>query len=86
MIDFATLFPYNGWVTTRERTPMEPTKIQWSLGYTKNLGNFESLRLDCQVSDYIRDEETARVASDRIYKLVEDELMRKLKEVQEELS
>lgn len=65
---------------------MEPTKIQWSLGYTKNLGNFESLRLDCQVSDYIRDDETARVASDRIYQLVEDELMHKLKEVQEELS
>jgi hypothetical protein len=53
---------------------------------TKNLGNFESLRLDCQVSDYIRDEETARAASDRIYQLVEDELLRKLKEVQEEIS
>lgn len=65
---------------------MEPTKIQWSLGYTKNLGNFESLRLDCQVSDYVRDDETARAASDRVYALVESELMRKLKEVQEELA
>lgn len=65
---------------------MEPTKIQWSLGYTKNLGNFESLRLDCQVSDHMRDEETAKAASDRIYALVEAELMRKLKEVQEEIS
>lgn len=65
---------------------MEPTKIQWSLGYTKNLGNFESLRLDCQVSDYVRDDETARSASDRVYALVETELMRKLKEVQEELA
>lgn len=65
---------------------MEPTKIQWSLGYTKNLGNFESLRLDCQVSDYVRDDETARSASDRVYALVETELMRKLKEVQEELT
>lgn len=65
---------------------MEPTKIQWSLGYTKNLGNFESLRLDCQVSDYVREDETARSASDRVYALVETELMRKLKEVQEELT
>lgn len=65
---------------------MEPTKIQWSLGYTKNLGNFESLRLDCQVSDYVRDDETVRAASDRIYQLVENELVIKLKEVQEELS
>lgn len=65
---------------------MEPTKIQWSLGYTKNLGNFESLRLDCQVTDFVRDDETVRQASDRVYGLVENELMVKLKEVQEELS
>lgn len=65
---------------------MEPTKVQWSLGYTKNLGNFESLRLDCQVTDYVRDEETVRQASDRVYGLVENELMIKLKEIQEELS
>lgn len=65
---------------------MEPTKVQWSLGYTKNLGNFESLRLDCQVTDYVRDEETVRQASDRVYGLVENELMVKLKEIQEELS
>lgn len=65
---------------------MEPTKIQWTLGFTKNLGNFESLRLDCQVTDYVRDEESVRQASDRVYGLVENELMMKLKEVQEELS
>lgn len=65
---------------------MEPTKIQWSLGYTKNLGNFESLRLDCQVSDYVREDETAREASDRVYQFVEQELMNKLQEVQEEMS
>ena len=34
---------------------MEPTKVSWSLGYTMNMGNFESLRLDCQVADYQRD-------------------------------
>jgi hypothetical protein len=65
---------------------MEPTKIQWSIGYTKNLGNFESLRLDCQVSDFVREEESAQEASSRVYQFVEQELVEKLKEIQEEVS
>jgi hypothetical protein len=64
---------------------MEPTKVQWSLGYTKNLGNFESLRLDCQITDYVHEGETAKEASSRVYQFVEQELMGKLKEVQEEI-
>lgn len=65
---------------------MEPTKVQWSLGYTMNMGNFESLRLDCQISDYTRDGETVKQASDRVYNLVEQELIAKLNEAKEELS
>ena len=64
---------------------MQPTQIQWSLGYTLNTGNFQSLRLDCQVTDYQRDDESAKEASDRVYKFVENQLVEKLKEAREEL-
>lgn len=64
---------------------MEPTKIQWTLGYTVNVGNFQSLRIDCQVEDYQRGNETAQDASDRVYAFVEEQLTAKLKEAREEL-
>ena len=64
---------------------MESTKVQWSLGYTLNTGNFQSLRLDCQVSDFVRNDETTKEASDRVYSFVEQQLIDKLKEAKEEL-
>ena len=64
---------------------MEPTKVQWSLGYTMNLGNFESLRLDVQVSDYVRDSETTQQASDRVYKFTEEQLQAKVVEAKQEI-
>lgn len=73
-------------LATRERFYMEPTKVQWSLGYTLNTGNFQSLRLDCQVADFVRDGETTKEASDRVYAFVEQELITKLNEAKEELS
>ncbi len=65
---------------------MESTKVQWNLGYTLNTGNFQSLRLDCQVSDFVRDGETTKEASDRVYAFVEQQLIEKLNEAKEELS
>ena len=64
---------------------MEPTKVQWSIGYTMNTGNFQSLRLDCQVNDYVREGETTKEASDRVYAFVEQQLVEKLNEAKEEL-
>ena len=64
---------------------MEPTKVQWTLGYTMNVGNFQSLRLDCQVEDFVREGETTKAASDRVYSFVEEQLVEKLKEAKEEL-
>ena len=64
---------------------MEPTKISWSLGYTYNTGNFQNLRLDCSVTDYKHEDESAKEASDRIYKFVENQLIEKLNEAKEEL-
>ena len=65
---------------------MESTEVQWSLGYTMNTGNFQSLRLDCQVNDFVRDGETTKEASDRIYAFVEQQLIDKLQEAKEELA
>ena len=53
---------------------MEKTKVTWTLGYTLNTGNFQSLRLDASVEDYVRDGETTKDASDRVYAFVEQEL------------
>jgi methyl coenzyme M reductase subunit D len=65
---------------------VESTKIQWTLGYTLNVGNFQSLRLDYQVTDYVREGEATKDASDRIYKFVEEQLIEKLNEAKEELT
>lgn len=65
---------------------MEKTKVTWTLGYTLNTGNFQSLRLDCAVEDYVRDSENTKEASDRVYAFVEQELVAKLQEAKEELA
>jgi len=64
---------------------METTKVTWTLGYTLNTGNFQSLRLDAAVEDYVREGETTKDASDRVYAFVEQELVAKLQEAKEEL-
>jgi len=68
------------------RSKMDTTRVQWSLGYTLNTGNFQSLRLDCQVEDYVRDGESTKEASDRVYNFVEEQLITKLNEAKEELA
>jgi len=65
---------------------MEPTRVTWTLGYTLNMGNFQSLRLDCQVGDSVREGESTKEASDRVYNFVEDQLVTKLNEAKEELA
>jgi len=70
----------------KEGISVESTKVQWNLGYTLNIGNFQSLRLDCQVSDFVRDGETTKEASDRVYAFVEQQLIEKLNEAKEELA
>lgn len=64
---------------------MEPTKVAWTLGFTHNLGNFQSIRIDCTVTDSKKEDETAQEASDRVYGFVEKELIAKVKEAKAEL-
>ena len=62
----------------------EETKVSVTLGYTLNLGNFQSLRLDLGVSDSRKNGETVDQAFERVYKFVEDKLTDKIREAQEE--
>lgn len=62
----------------------EATKVSVTLGYTLNLGNFQSLRLDLGVVDSKRDGENVDQAFERVYKFVEDKLTSKILEAQSE--
>ena len=45
----------------------EETKVSVTLGYTLNLGNFQSLRLDLGIIDSKRDGENTNDAFERVY-------------------
>jgi hypothetical protein len=58
----------------------ESTKVSATLGYTLNLGNFQSLRVDLGVVDNVRNEETVEQAMNRIYDFVENKVVEKVNE------
>ena len=64
----------------------DSTKVNVTLGYTLNLGNFQSLRLDLGVVDSKRDGETTNEAFERVYKFVEDKLTEKINEAKSEIN
>jgi hypothetical protein len=64
----------------------DSTKVNVTLGYTLNLGNFQSLRLDLGIIDSKRDGETTAEAFDRVYKFVEDKLTEKIQEAKSEIN
>lgn len=61
------------------------TKVSVALGYTINLGNFQSLRIDLGVEDSERDGENINDAFARVYSFVEEKLTEKVKEASSEL-
>lgn len=61
-------------------------KVSVALGYTLNLGNFQSLRIDLGVEDSERDGENISEAFDRVYAFVEQKLTDKVKEASAETS
>jgi len=64
----------------------EETKVSVTLGYTLNLGNFQSLRLDLGIIDSKRDGENTNDAFERVYKFVEDKLTEKINEAKSEIN
>jgi hypothetical protein len=63
----------------------EDTRVKVGLGYTLNLGNFQSLRIDLEVTDSKREGENTNDAFERIYEFVEERLAIKVKEASSEL-
>lgn len=63
----------------------DKTTVSVTLGYTLNLGNFQSLRLDLGCTDFIREGETEDTAMDRVYEFIETKLVNKIEEAKKEL-
>lgn len=66
-------------------THKQSTSVRVELGYTKNLGNFENLKVSIGVEDFVRDGETVDLATDRVYAFVEGKVVEKIKEIEQEL-
>lgn len=63
----------------------EDTKVKVGLGYTLNLGNFQSLRIDLEVTDSKREGENTNDTFERVYAFVEDRLAEKVREASSEI-
>lgn len=63
----------------------DKTTVSVTLGYTLNLGNFQSLRLDLGCTDFIREGENEDAAMDRVYQFIETKLVNKIEEAKKEL-
>jgi hypothetical protein len=61
------------------------TKVKVDLSFTRNLGNYESIRIGIGIEDDVRQGETVNVATERVYKFVEEKLIEKTREVEQEL-
>ncbi len=59
-------------------------RVTVALGYTLNLGNFQSLRVDLGVEDSEREGENINEAFDRVYSFVEEKLAEKVREASAE--
>lgn len=63
----------------------ENTKVKVDLSFTRNLGNYESIKIGIGIEDVVRSGETVNAATERVYKFVEEKLIEKTREVEEEL-
>ena len=64
---------------------MMTTKVKVDLSFTRNLGNYESIKIGIGVEDDVRQGEHVNDATERVYKFVEDKLIEKTREIEEEL-
>jgi len=61
------------------------TRVKVDLSFTRNLGNYESIKIGIGVEDDLRSGETVDAATERVYQFVENKLIEKTREVEEEL-
>lgn len=67
------------------REMSDRTTVSVNLGYTLNLGNFQSLRVDLGCTDYVREGENTDSAMTRVYDFVESKVMEKIEEAKREM-
>ena len=65
---------------------MSETKVKVDLSFTRNLGNYESIKISIGVEDDVRSGENVDSATERVYKIVEEKLIKKTQEIEEELN
>jgi hypothetical protein len=61
------------------------TNVKVELQFTRNLGNYESLKVSIGIEDYQRQSENIDEATNRVYDFVENKLMEKVNEIEAEL-
>ena len=61
------------------------TKVKVDLSFTRNLGNYESIKIGVGIEDDVRQGETVDAATERVYAFVENKLIEKTQGVEEEL-
>jgi hypothetical protein len=61
------------------------TRVKIDLSFTRNLGNYESIKIGVGIEDDVRQGETVDAATERVYTFVENKLIQKTQEVEEEL-
>jgi len=62
------------------------TRVKVDLSFTRNLGNYESIKIGVGIEDDLRSGENVDTATERVYKFVEEKLIQKTREVEEELN
>jgi len=65
---------------------MNLTRVKVGLKFVRNLGNYENIHVDLGVEDYVRNTETVSQAMDRVYDFVEEQLIRRVQEIEADLS
>ena len=53
------------------------TKVKVDLSFTRNLGNYESIKISIGVEDDVRSGENVDTATERVYQFVEEKLIKK---------
>ena len=61
------------------------TNVKVELQFTRNLGNFESIRVGLGIEDWVRAGENPSQATDRVFKFVEQKLLEKVNEVEADI-
>ena len=65
---------------------MAETRVKVDLSFTRNLGNYESIRINVGVEYDVRKCEKVDTANERVYDFLENKLIDKTREFEKELN